>query len=42
MNKKAGFSLTSPFNLHLKRGLAFGIIIVGALIAFEAFKLQYD
>lgn len=38
MNKKAGFSLTSPFNLHVKRGLAFGIIIVGALIAFEVFN----
>lgn len=38
MNKKAGFSLSSPFNFHVKRGLAFGIIIVGALIAFEAFN----
>ena len=38
MNKKVGFSLSSPFNFHVKRGLAFGIIIVGALIAFEAFN----
>ncbi len=37
MNKK-DFSLKSPFNFHLKRGFAFGVIIVGALIAFEAFN----
>jgi hypothetical protein len=38
MNKKVGFSLSSPFKIHIRRGLAFGIIIVGALIAFEVFN----